>query len=297
MPDTWVYEKRKRKREPHSADEVRRLEVPNRDYTVVNLSPALRRTTSGFGQADSSGLMRSQSEGGLATKVSQSSIPRAIWPWDQLIGRLPGIGISLSGNSSITDGVETVSIEFRELCSSYRDPSKPRRRLISIHGDDSPPRESAPTGVLQFRCEEVYGGGATHQWQETKGTRMEDRLDDVATGVLVLLQTKHERELERIRIEHERAEQARSCEARRRAVEYERARVRKLIRLSKALERSVAIRPLVSALKSRERSETDDFSKWATMVADRLDPVDNIRQSLSEGTDPVKPDAEDFGYR
>lgn len=293
LPESWTIPKRKRKREPQSADEVRRLEIPDRDYAIAKLPPILRRTKAGFGHVDYYGLVNSYVEGGLATKVGRQSIPRALWLWSELVNRLPSAGLSLIGTSCISDGIETVGIELRELSASYLDSSKPRRASFSSYENDRQTREWAPTGVLQFRSEEVWGGGVTHRWQETKGTRMEERLDDVVAGLGRLLKAKHEARLIRAEEEERRAaEEARRTEDDRRK-RHEQSRVRKLIRLSGEFDQARAIRRLVEALTLNGNPESDKFAEWAGRVADRFDPRPSIRAALDAGTDPMEPEWED----
>ncbi len=301
LPSSWEVPKRT-KREPQSAEEVWRFDVPDRDYTVAKYPPAVAATKRALRSArrGNYGVVDVGGEGALRTKVAPHSFERALWLWTELLARLAEAGIAVVENtSSLTDGVQKASIELKEMSGRFT-PKKATTALASRAApnplDAGSTQEWAPTGVLVFRAD-TSGSGSARKWQETELRRMEDRLDEVAEGIRQLLKDKHVAHLAYLERQERWEEERRAREAEEARKQHEVARRRKLLRLAGSADRAGQVRRLASEILSRAevggQGDVTEFVEWALAYADRLDPVVQILKAIAEGKDPVEPEHED----
>lgn len=302
LPTSWEVPKRK-KSEPQSAEDVWKFDVPVRDYTVAKYPPVVAATKRALKSAGRGyyGVVDIGGDGALRTKVATHSFDRALWLWTELLAKLAEARITiLADASSLTDGVETVIIELKEMTAKFTlkestsASSSTRRTPHPL--DYRSTQEWAPTGVLVFRAE-ASSYSSARKWQETELRRMEDRLDDVAAGIQQLLKNKHVAHLESIERQKRWEEERRAREEEEARQRHEMARRRKLVRLAGSADRAGQVRHLASELLSRasvsRQDEVTKFVEWALAYADRLDPVARILKAIDEGIDPVEPEHED----
>jgi len=221
-------------------------------------------------------------KGSLRIDVTKAHRERAAWLWSELIGRLGkhNLKLSLSDGCAVTDGIEAVSLEIRELSNIYHRPPDPKRDYISPFRETNTIRDSMHTGFLEFRAEEVYDAGCSRQWRDTQATPLDERLDQIAEGLAVLLRRKHEIRLEREewnrRWEEERRKGAIEAEKQR----FEKQRREKLVSMSNDFVQAERIRQFIGQFKE------GDIQTWALQVANDLDPTLAVQSKIDAGEDP-----------
>lgn len=302
LPETWSITKRK-KRVPKSAEEVDKLPLPERDYSIDKPTKLIRTTRQDARRtgAGHDGLIHTLGDGILRMRISRVSLDRGLWLWQKLIDLLPSQGLKMEhGSSSVTDGTESVWLELKEMLGKYEAvPRKSDRQTYSWL-----PRPTVasletywiPNGVLTFRCEAAWSG-CSDRWCETELRRLEDRLEDVVLGLSTALKRKHEVQLEREersrRYEEEREARI-EAEVRQR---HEDARCRKLVRLAQSLDRADNIRNLCSRIEftasMAQRAQAAPFLEWALDYAAAIDPVSVVLRDLGQEVDPALPEHED----
>lgn len=302
LPDSWSIQ-RKKKRVPKSADEIRKLEHPERDYSVTKYPGAVLVTKRSLKGARPNyyGVVDAWEEGGLRTRVSPALFDRSLWLWTELLERLALNGIAVKTGSTLGNGIESVTIELKEMTAKYEtelDKQPPRPRLSLGLPAESKSEHWVPTGILVFRAEDVHRAGCAHQWRETELRRMEDRLDDVATGIDKLLERKHELAIEAAERQKQWQEESRRREEEEAKRRHERARRRKLGRIAAAFHQAQQIRNFVDELERRAGTQSEpsleNFAAWARITADRVDPSAAVLNELADGKDPVTPENEDL---
>jgi hypothetical protein len=304
LPASWEITVKKKKREPQSAEEVWKFDVPDRDYSVAKLPSAVAATKRALKSAREGyyGVVDASGDGALRTKVAPHSYDRALWLWTELLTKLAKLGITVvTGTSSVTDGVSRVGLELKEMTAKYSPKKSPDsqvryRRTSEILGVSTSVQQWAPTGVLVFRAD-TSSYSAARKWPETELRRMEDRLEEVATGMAQLLRDKHVAHLNSIE-QQKRAEEARQRREEEEArLRHEQARLRKLLRLASSSDRALHVRQLAQKLQARadqgQREEVARFVQWARAFADQLDPVSQMLSAIENGKDPVEPEHED----
>ena len=234
------------------------------------------------------GIVEVWRSGNLRTKLASASIDRGIWLWSELLERLAKLDIRLVlESSSVTDGTETVSLELKEMTSRFDPGNAPEIRTWSGLEDV---QEWAPTGVLMFRSELISLAPSPHQWQESQTNRLEDKLDDIAAGLKVLLEKKHVAAVLTLERERKWEEDRRNDEQKAHLQRIEQNRRHELVKQSEAFGKAAQIRVLVQALvASSGEVDVSKFVKWANAVADDMDPVTEIIGDLRKGLDPVRP--------
>lgn len=306
LPVTWTVIKKK-KRLPKSADDLRKYIAPERDYSLENLPPIVAATRKALLKQRPNfeyGLCDVWQEGMLRTKVSPSSIDRAVWLWSELIEACKQLDLSLvkGTGTAFTDGNQTVTIELKEKTGKYladkpkeRDDPFPRFRLLERTG---PTPEYAPTGFLQFRAEDVFDAPCSKQWADTATVPLDTKISEIADCLQKLLQRKAQREIEMKEAEVRRREEEllryQEQDRQRRA----QGRVRRLIRQAASLSQAKEIRALLERVREESSVSIDlagkEWTDWALRVADALDPTGQIVQKLDAGTDPSEPESQDL---
>jgi hypothetical protein len=154
------------------------------------------------------------------------------------------------------------------------------------YGWGSAPRwDYEPSTVLQVRLDEVWGRGTRKTWTDTQRHQLEECLNDVLAGVVVLAEAKR---AERARIERQREEWAeaqrlKAREEERRRVEAARlqaleeeaeswAKSGKILAFADAVERHANER----GLPVGEGSKVHSWLVWARAHAVTLDPVQTV---------------------
>jgi len=311
LPKTWAVERRKPRKLPTSKEAARKFLPPRTDYLLnkpVQIVAATQRALA-KSSLNSEGLRDARSDGLLQTKLSDASLDRGMWLWNELFSKLQEAGMTLTAVSGtfVSDGNQKITIELKEMVTKY-EPSKEEldqreqalRNRRGVQFDYSRVASSnwAATGILLFRADHRYSDKYTLQWKDSKLQPLEERLDQMVEDMQNLLtqraQEAIEAEKRRIR-EAEEAKVRAAAEERRRK---ELGRRKKLARLAVNHAKSLELRQLVDSIKSKAGESPDSFVSdwihWAENVVSTLDPTPSMIDSLTEGLDPTEPEYEDL---
>ncbi len=305
LPASWSVA-RKKKRIPKSADDLKKYTPPERDYSLEKLSPIVTATKKALLKQKPNfdyGLSDVWQQGVLRTKVAPPNIDRAIWLWTELIEACKGSGLNLvkDAGTAFTDGKQTVTIELKEKTGRYM-ADKPKMRddpypRLYLSERTRPTPEYAPTGFLQFRAEDVYDAPCPKQWSDSASTSLDEKIAEIAECLVKLLQRKAQREIEMKEAEIRRREEERLRNEEQERQRKARGRAKRLLRQAGSLRQSEDIRLLIDRVRnsSQEADEaTEEWLSWATRVADSLDPIKGITETLKQGKDPSEPEHEDL---
>jgi hypothetical protein len=306
LPATWTVRK-KRKRLPKSADDLRKYTAPERDYSREKLLPIVSATRKALLKQKPNfeyGLCDVWQEGVLRTKVSPSSIDRAVCLWSELIEACKQLDLSLvkGAGTAFTDGKQTVKIELKEKTGKYL-ADKPKVRddpftRIRLSEQTGPTPEHSPTGFLQFRAEDACDAPCAKKWADSATAPLDTKILEIAACLLKLIQRKAQREIEMKEAAiRRREEELQRCQEQERQ-KHAQGRVRRLIRQAASLSKANEIRSLVDRVGS-ESPESAAFAMkewlaWAKAVADSVDPTSQIVQRLAVDSDPSEPEYQDL---
>jgi hypothetical protein len=236
----------------------------------------------------------------LDIRVSRANLPRALRTMDAIIkaAEARGFGVSVTegegAGTHIELAGERVEIALEEKTKREEHvPTKEESERKAKYGWSSAPRwDYEPSGLLQFRIKEFTGNGARKTWSDGR-KRVEEALNDVLGGIIVVAEAKRQH---RIELERQRQEWA---EAERRRLEFEQRRREQAEQL-KTLEneaalwaRSQQLRTYIDAVESGAQgrgasaepgSKLHRWLQWARKQADRLDPLTVESASASAST-------------
>jgi hypothetical protein len=182
-----------------------------------------------------------------------------------------------------------------QLSILLEEPVKRNRHVLTEaeqrHPYQAPRWDYAPTSKLKIEVQEWTCEPRGKRWRDSSRRRLEDALNDVVFGLVVIADAKRARRLQREREERERQE------AERRRIEAERQRREELERRQR-LERQVEswtkaqqVRAFIDEVERRATArgkatepgtQLGDWITWARRHADRLDP---FTPPVPEGSD------------
>lgn len=174
--------------------------------------------------------------------------------------------------------VRDIEVEISIIEKVTRTPTSPSQTA----GQDSyVDRKFAyqPSGVLSFRVMNVYIDGLRKEWNDTPAVRLEDEIVEIGQGILEAAVAIRIQDIERQ--EQNREYELRKITEKKKQDErqQEMALREKLLKDSADWQTSENLRNYIEALKSKREKTTDsdkdfdDWVKWATHVADELDPI------------------------
>jgi hypothetical protein len=230
----------------------------------------------------------------LDVRISKGNIDRAMRIYDALIKALEKRGFDISLNES--NRTTSVSVLGEDLEIRLEEPSNKVERELTqeekkklFQNDWIYDRyRYIPSGKLVFRINE-YIDGIRKSWSDGKKHRLEDLLNSFIIGLIGAAEQEKVKRLEREQKEREWREQE---EARRRkAEEIQKAKekVERLLREAQAWQKAQQVRTYIEAVKQaaiqkhgyiNTGSELDNWLKWATQQADRLDPLSENPPSI-----------------
>lgn len=154
-----------------------------------------------------------------------------------------------------------------------------------------PRYDYTPTGVLTLQV----GRWPSRSWKDTPRTKLEKRIGEVTSGILVLAKETHEKEMEEARREevHRLAVERYEFLTRRRDKEIE--RFKKLELSANCRERAAKLRVFATAVEESARSngtltaEKIEWLAWARAKADWLDPLVELSDVILDAPEPKKP--------
>ena len=231
------------------------------------------------------GCLDSARGDGVDIRVTPKLLPRALRIMDALVKAV----------EARAGRISTKAADQRETCVEFlgeRIPLLLEERVIRTrhvlteaehrHPYRAPRWDYAPTGKLRIERKEWTSEPLRKRWADSAKRRLEDVLNDVVLGLVVMADAKRTRRLQREREERERQE------AERRRIEAERQRREDLERRQR-LERQVEswtkaqqVRAFVDEVERRAQAKdksTEPGAKlaewiaWARRHADRLDPL------------------------
>lgn len=254
------------------------------------LTSEAERDNNGRYAKDNDGRYCVRRRGGLDALVGRANFGRALRIMDAIFKHLERNGCKIGvekerpfSTYAVIEG-QHVAFQLREGVirtkrpATYKDPSP------------YPSFDSEPNGVFTLEIKE-YLDGLRKVWSDGKEKRIEDQLGSFVVGLEragTCLREKHERFLEAEReraIERMRREEQ---EARRRE---EKQKIDELLEELASWRKSEALRAYVEAARAAalakhgsidDGSELDEWMKWALGVADRLDPLRDLKSDNGE---------------
>jgi hypothetical protein len=265
---------------------IKRASAEGIHKAVVATAKALRRA-----KPDKEGAVSATEEGTCGIVVGSSSVERVISILDALVSSLEGRGLNLvpnGKNMSVASEVETVTLSIVERVDRTKHIPTPeeiakeerRQRRTLSSGNWSferayPEWDICRTGRLSLALENHYLDGLRRSWNEGKHQRLEDSIEDMATGIMayaVGLKVRTEaRERDRRNWERQarvraRAEQRAKRDAERRKILDELAAIS-----AEATKLRVWLGEANNWKQPLEPNEFGRFVEWATARLDRLE--------------------------
>ena len=271
-------------------DETNRIRVAER---LARPHPLVRMTAEAFRgrQPDQYGMLsRPWKEKCLDVRVSRASLPRALRIMDSLVKAVEERGF----RASVTEGEKAgtyIELLGEKVEIALEEKMKREDHVLTKEESERKAKYSwslvrrwdyEPAGVLQLRIKEIWGDGARKTWADGRTQRVEERLNDVIAGLIVVAEAKRRHQIE---LKRQRQEWA---EAERQRLELERQRREEAEQL-KALEleaaqwaRSQQLRTYIDAVEHEALARGNSpepggklhgWLAWARRHADRLDPL------------------------
>jgi hypothetical protein len=207
---------------------------------------------------------------------------------DALVKAIEARGFKITVSEKTATSVEllgetvAISLEEKAKREDHVLTKEESERKAKFSWSSAPRWDYHPSGILQLQINESWGRGVRKTWSDGRKYRLEEVLNNVVAGIVVVAEAKRQ---EQIELERQRREWA---EAERQRLELEQSRREEAERL-KALEQEVAlwtrsqgIRAYVDAVEREvvksgmaieSGSKLHGWLAWARKSADRLDPL------------------------
>jgi len=243
---------------------------------------------------DTHGHLRVSHRKCLDVRISKGNIDRAMRIYDALIKALEKRGFGISVNES--NGTTTVSVLGEVLEIKLEEPSnkvereltQDKKKKLFQHGWIYDRYRYVTSGKLVFRINE-YIDGIRKSWSDGKKHRLEDLLNSFIIGMIRASEQQKIKRLEREQRELEWREQEEARKKKAEEIQKEKERVERLFKQVEAWQKAQHIRTYIEAVKQvaiqkhgfiNIGSELDNWLKWATQQADRLDPLAESPSSI-----------------
>lgn len=280
---------------------------PGPPHPLVNAASKRLRRRDGWPEGS---LVRSAPKEVLNVAVTRDALDRALQLADRLLKALAthGFDVEIDSGRGVTllkSGETGSKMEFSLTEHVRRNrheitPAEERARKLyhdrylwnsAVPFPHVPQYDYHPTGKLTLQV----GRWPSRTWNDTPRTQLENRLEEIIAGILVLASETHARELEQARQAEERRRAIERYEflTRRRADETE--RFKQLEAEATNLERALRLRAYADAVEHRARSEggltaeLDDWLHWARAKADWLDPLIQVSDPILDAPEPKRP--------
>lgn len=175
---------------------------------------------------------------------------------------------------------EVLYIEIKEPVRQipYESKGKPEDRYWQ------PSYEYLPTGILEFRIDNIYAAGFKTRWSDNKNVKLEEQMDTIVQSFSRGFEFCKFRTLEN---ERKHQEWQRAQDRRKESLkvkEIEKKRQQYLFSLADDYEKAESVRVLIKAIKNSEQdiTELDDWFAWASKVAEDVDPVQRMDEIMAE---------------
>jgi hypothetical protein len=276
-------------------DENNRVRVAGR---LTRPHPLVRTTADAYrGQkSDEYGMLyRPRKEKCLDFRVSRESLPRALRIMDAFVkaAEARGFKVTVGDCEKAATSIELcgekleIALEERSKREDHVLTEEEQERKTKYRWSSAPRWDYRPSGTLQFQIKD-WGKGARKTWSDGR-TPIEEMLNDVIAGLIVVSEAKRRERLE-LQRQHEEwaeAERRRLKDEERRRIEAE--RLKALEQEAMSWTRSQQITGYVDAVEREalkrgvaleEGCRTHAWLAWARVHATSLDPVRAVLEAL-----------------
>lgn len=230
------------------------------------------------------GCLDSDRGNGLGIRVTPKLLPRALRVMDAFVKAVEARAgrVSIKADDQRETCVEFLGVRIPVLLEERV--TRTRHVLTEVehrHPYQAPRWDYAPTGKLRIKLNEWTSEHLRKRWADTAKRRLEDVLNDVVLGLVVVADATRARRLQREREERERQEaELRRIEAERQRRE-ELERRQRLERQVESWTKAQQVRAFIDEVERRAKvrgkatepgTQLGDWITWARRHADRLDP-------------------------
>jgi len=290
-------------REPKNRIRVARQLV--NPHSLVNHTAAVLRAK----KPDSYGTIGIWREKCLDLRVSPKTLDRGLRIMNALLTALEARGFRIT--VSATDKLEThvtvlgEPLQLRLEEKINRTPHVPTKEEAR-YPSSAPRWDYAPSGDLTLRIHEYWPRGTRKSWSDGRRKKLDQMLNDVVRGLVIVADAKRAERIEQERAEKERQEAARQralIEQRRREEE---ERLRTLERQAESWAKAQKLRAFVDEVERQANSKgislapgskLVSWTEWAREHADHLDPIKlgSAESSEADATEPSTRQASEHG--
>jgi hypothetical protein len=269
------------------------IQVPEKLYSPHPLV-AFTKQCLKMGNSDTYGHLRVSHEKCLDVRISKDNIDRTMRIYDALIKALEkkGFGISINesnGTTKVSVLGEILEIRLEEPTTKVeRELTQEEKKKLFQNGWIYDRYRYVPSGKLVFRINE-YIDGIRKSWSDGKKHRLEYCLNSFIIGLIRAAEKEKVKRLEREQSEREWREQEEARRKKAEEIQQEKERVEQLLKEAEAWQKAQQVRTYIGAVKQAAiqkngsistGSDLDNWLKWATQQADRLDPLAKSSPSI-----------------
>jgi hypothetical protein len=150
----------------------------------------------------------------LAIHVSRDSLPRALRIMDALLKAIEvrGFQVAVAEGERAGTYVELIGekleivLEEKSKRTEHALTKEESDRKAKYGSTWAPRWDYEASGVLQLRIKEIWGDGARKTWSDGRKQRVEEAVNDVLAGMIVVAEAKRQHEIEMVRQRSEWAE-------------------------------------------------------------------------------------------
>ena len=227
----------------------------------------------------------------LPITVSKEHVNRALRILDALAKALEAKGYPVTGDGALIEGqrVQIAIMEKQDRTPHVPTPAELENR--KRYGSRLPTWDHRPSGLLRIHCDSYTSErrDLRKSWSDGRSGRLEDTLDEVFLGLVLIGIALRQRADEFKAEEERRAELARQREERERQAFVSAARNKDIVARAEALAQAEVVRRMIAVVEERARGSSDacpeDLGRWlerAGKIAASLDPLsDGLERMLA----------------
>jgi len=269
------------------------IQVPEKLYSPHPLV-AFTKQCLKMENSDTYGHLRVSHKKCLDVRISKDNIDRTMRIYDALIKALErrGFGVSINesnGTTTVSVLGEILEIKLEEPTTKVeRELTQEEKKKLFQNGWIYDRYRYVPSGQLVFRINE-YIDGIRKSWSDGKRHRLEYCLNSFIVGLIRAAEKEKIKRLEREQKEREWREQEEARRKKAEEIQQEKERVEQLLKETEAWQKAQQVRIYIEAVKQaaiqkngsiNTCSDLDNWLKWATQQADRLDPLAKSSPSI-----------------
>jgi hypothetical protein len=263
------------------------------------------------------GLLLSPQGSQLSLLVSRDQLRRSLLVMSALLKAFESLGHKVSAGPKIEINGHSVTLSIREATVKVEEEFDVSKESIEGRYDffsERKRKKQVPSGILTVAVPEAdayWASGCRKQWKDTKSQQIENCLNAIVAGVLVIAEKQLEHEIKQKQEAIKKAEeeklyrqQAAARAKKREEQKKEQAKLEALLAQASDLKHSREIREFVVYVRQAHESqgaridvdsELGKYLVWAELQADRLDPTITSPKTI---LDEVIPDESSFpSYR